>query len=343
MPKIFLIDLEGSKKQLLDESAALKVIENDFDRIKQITILQDSEMRYRVKLQDKKEYLVEASKMNSFIDQFFPMMESMEVDEAVDWEKTAFYPMVVNAKTKAVVWHGKEMFDLEQAIDQVEGLATKFNRKAEAQNLSLEYCGKVVDQENRIAYTELDDEAIDDLYIEAEPEDEITLDDEGREIASLSDEEEKLFQDFNDMKGEKFEEVKSRALDIKKNFQRYKAEYLQQKQAVETQQEQMNSETLQSKKEMLSKSIQNHEKMANEAKQKMQKSMEHLEALRAEGQEKKEIRDTHREQLKQRYNFDANKATRMANQPNTSKSFADIEALMKQRLGNQNPTTTEAR
>ena len=77
-------------------------------------------------------------------------------------------------------------------------------------------------------------------------------------------------------------------------------------------------------------------------KEMMRDKLHFLEQKKA-GSEIKAVKDTHHEQLKQRYNFDANKATRMANQPNTSRSFADIEALMKQRLGNQNPTTTEAR
>lgn len=170
MPKMFLIDVEGSKKQLLDESAALKVIDNNFERIKQITTLQESEMKYRVTLQGNKKFLVESTKLNKFIDKYFPLLEAFEEDDYEEWDGVEFYPEVCREDTGETIWPNENTSETESRpwSEFSKYMIGWISRKAErlSKKLGVDCFARITDSNDVIAYTESEDESIDDQYLD---------------------------------------------------------------------------------------------------------------------------------------------------------------------------------
>lgn len=221
MPKMFLIDVEGSKKQLLDESAALKVIENDFDKIRQFRILQESKMRYRVTLQGNKRFLVESAKIDMFIDKYFPIMEAFEEDEYEDWDGVEFYPEVCRADTGETVWPDENTKEVEAQpwSELSQAMESWISQKAErlSKKLGVDCFARITDSDDLIVYTESEDEMIDDKYIEpvdlddVEEEDDDDVDAEVEEKVPEKSIGEKLKQEYDDHKSamlQKYEDAR---------------------------------------------------------------------------------------------------------------------------------------
>lgn len=165
---MFLIDLEGSKKQLLDEGTALKVIDNNFERIKQITTLQESEMKYRVTLQGNKKFLVESTKLSKFIDKYFPMLEAFEEDDYEDWDGVEFYPEVCRADTGETIWPDENTSETEShpwselsrmMVNWIRQKADRLSKK-----LGVDCFARITDSNDAIAYTNSSKEKISDQY-----------------------------------------------------------------------------------------------------------------------------------------------------------------------------------
>lgn len=315
---MFLIDLEGSKKQLLDEDAALKVIDNNFESIKQITTLQESKMRYRVKLQDSRTYLVESSKMESFIDAYFPLMESMSIEEAVDWEKIGFYPMVFDSKTNKMLWYGDIVFDKEAAINS----SVRASKKVAEKN-GVECYPRVIDSDNAVAFTERPGESVNKKYAEQPetetPAEEITTansstDDEGNKLAALSPEEAKIFKLDSSMSTDEMPELRSRAEDIIHCFRTAKHEFLDAKEAgAAITQQWKDGKFMPSQSASIQYTIEGHRKRQYNAKREMMNCLTDFQQLQRDAQELSAKRTRHHDELKQRFNMNWKKEDRFAN------------------------------
>lgn len=350
MPKMFLIDVDGCKKQLLDENAALKMIENDFDKIKQITMLQESKMRYKVTLQNDKKFLVESAKIGAFIDKYFPIMEAFEEEEYEDWDDVVFYPEVYRADTGEKVWPNENTNEMEtQPWSELSpAMETWISQKAEklSKKLGLDCFAKIVDSEGLVAYTESEDDEVDDKYVEEidiDDADDIDIEDEKiPEEKSLG---EKLKQEYDNHKSamlQKYEDArKMEGIGVETGdsmVDTLKGAYLQKcKRYLEAVNSIIDCETQikrgEAKPEMYSQNIENNKRIASKAHEEMLKSEKALNDWIDDKKEEIATKTRRHEDLRQKQGLEWKKDVRMAaNSPKISTGAFDA---LRQRLANK--------
>lgn len=338
---MFLIDIKNGKKQLLDEQAAMKVIEKDFDKINQITTLQETTMKYRIKLQDDRKFLVESSRMESFLDEYFPIMESLEIEEAVDWEKTGFYPCVYSAESKKPAWYGKEVFDLDDAIEICSVEAEK-----RAQAKGNEYFGKVIDSDGLIAYTEVEGESVNKKYLEQEEDDAAD--------GELNAEEEKTFADAAKLEKPATAEIDPETgekIEAGSFVDTIKDAYRQHKKALEKKEQDKKLFLDKIEKGEISRdyydaNIKMYDKEIQDIRRLMKDDLAKLDQAIAKRDEEQAKAERHHEELKQRYGMEHTKDARMAAAAKPVQSFSSLKDLLAARLNKQaapQPTDEKAR